>query len=61
MKISIPIEQLLRWRLAQAEAAAPLPPRAAQLLEKLAQEKEHSNATDGTPFRFPVNSDSNGI
>jgi hypothetical protein len=29
----LPVEQLLRWRLAQAEAAAPSAPRAAQLLE----------------------------
>jgi hypothetical protein len=27
------LEQLLRWRLAAAEAAAPPPPRAARLLE----------------------------
>ncbi len=32
MKSKITIEQLLCWRLAQAEAAAPLPPRAAELL-----------------------------
>jgi hypothetical protein len=33
MKIEIPIQQLLKWRLAQAEAAAPPAPRAARLLE----------------------------
>jgi len=33
MKSQIPIEQLLRWRLAQAEASAPPPPRAGQVLE----------------------------
>jgi hypothetical protein len=33
MKTEIPIEQLLRWRLAQAEAEAPPAPRAARLLE----------------------------
>lgn len=33
MKTEIPIEQLLRWRLAQAEADAPSAPRAARLLE----------------------------
>ena len=34
MKHDIPIEQLLRWRLAQAEKAAPPAPRAARLLEQ---------------------------
>jgi len=33
MKIEIPIEQLLRWRLSQAQAEAPPAPRAARLLE----------------------------
>jgi hypothetical protein len=33
MKIDIPIQELLRWRLARAEAEAPAPPRAAQLLQ----------------------------
>jgi hypothetical protein len=33
MKTEIPIEQLLCWRLAQAEAEAPPAPRAARLLE----------------------------
>jgi hypothetical protein len=33
MKTEVPIEQLLRWRLAQAEAEAPPVPRAAHLLE----------------------------
>ena len=33
MKRKIPIEQLLRWRLAQAEAAAPPAPRGRRLLE----------------------------
>ena len=33
MKTKIPIEELLRWRLARAEAEAPPPPRAARLLE----------------------------
>jgi hypothetical protein len=33
MKTEIPIEQLLRWRLAQAETEAPPAPRAARLLE----------------------------
>ena len=33
MKIDVPIEQLLRWRLAHAESEAPVPPRAARLLE----------------------------
>jgi hypothetical protein len=33
MKRKIPVEQLLRWRLARAEAAAPPAPRAKQLLE----------------------------
>src|SRR6267143_3310338 len=33
MKTKIPIEQLLRWRLALAEAQAPPTPRAARLLE----------------------------
>src|SRR6266496_4119551 len=33
MKTEIPIEQLLRWRLAQAEAEAPPAPCAAHLLE----------------------------
>jgi len=33
MKTKIPIEELLRWRLARAEAEAPRPPRAARLLE----------------------------
>lgn len=33
MKTEIPIEQLLRWRLAQAEADAPPAPTAARLLE----------------------------
>jgi hypothetical protein len=33
MKRKIPIEQLLRWRLAQAEAAAPPAPRAKRLLQ----------------------------
>src|SRR5262245_3301017 len=33
MKTEIPVEQLLRWRLSQAEASAPPPPRAARLLE----------------------------
>jgi len=32
MKIDVPIEQLLRWRLARAEAEAPAPLRAARLL-----------------------------
>jgi hypothetical protein len=32
MKDEISMQQLLRWRLEQAEAAAPPPPRAAQLL-----------------------------
>src|SRR5438477_12791678 len=32
--VKIPIEQLLRWRLAQAEAEAPPAPRAARLLER---------------------------
>ena len=31
--MKIPVEQLLRWRLAQAEAEAPPAPRAARLLE----------------------------
>jgi hypothetical protein len=34
MKTEIPIEQLLRWRLAQAEAEAPPAPRATRLLER---------------------------
>ena len=34
MKHKIPIEQLLRWRLTQAENAAPPAPRAARLLEQ---------------------------
>ena len=33
MKRQFDIEQLLRWRLERAEAEAPLPPRAARLLE----------------------------
>lgn len=33
MKRKIPIEQLLRWRLAQAEAAAPPAPRGKRLLQ----------------------------
>src|SRR5687768_16838248 len=33
MNTKIPIEELLRWRLARAEAEAPPPPRAARLLE----------------------------
>ena len=33
MKRKIPIKQLLRWQLAQAEAAAPSAPRARRLLE----------------------------
>ena len=33
MKSKIPVEELLRWRLARAEAEAPPPPRAARLLE----------------------------
>src|SRR6185436_7178633 len=33
MKTEIPIGQLLRWRLSQAEAEAPPAPRAARLLE----------------------------
>jgi len=33
MSIRIPIEELLRWRAARAEAEAPPAPRAAQLLE----------------------------
>lgn len=33
MSKNIPLEQLLRWRLKQAEAAAPPPPKAAQLLQ----------------------------
>ena len=33
MNSKIPIEELLRWRLARAEADAPPPPRAARLLE----------------------------
>jgi hypothetical protein len=34
MNSKIPIEELLRWRLARAEAEAPPAPRAAQLLER---------------------------
>src|SRR5258706_7667166 len=34
MKTQLSIEELLRWRLAQAEAEAPRPPRAARLLEE---------------------------
>jgi hypothetical protein len=33
MSKKIPLEQLLHWRLKQAEAAAPPPPKAAQLLQ----------------------------
>src|SRR5262245_39553982 len=33
MKTKVPISQLLRWRLSQAEAEAPPAPRAARLLE----------------------------
>jgi len=33
VKSSTPLQELLRWRLARAEADAPPPPRAAQLLE----------------------------
>lgn len=33
MKKDVPVEQLLRWRLSQAEAEAPPAPRAARLLE----------------------------
>jgi hypothetical protein len=33
MKPQLPVEQLLRWRLARAEAEAPPAPRGAQLLE----------------------------
>src|ERR1700722_11054298 len=33
MSTKIPIKEILRWRLAQAEAAAPRAPRARQLLE----------------------------
>ncbi len=33
MKSKLSIEELLRWRLAKAEAGAPPPPRAARLLE----------------------------
>jgi hypothetical protein len=33
MKTKVPIEQLLRWRLARAEAEAPRAPRGARLLE----------------------------
>lgn len=35
MKTKVPISQLLRWRLKQAEAEAPPAPRAARLLEKV--------------------------
>src|SRR5215467_10680571 len=33
MKVEIPVQELLRWRLARAEDEAPPAPRAARLLE----------------------------
>jgi len=68
MKPKLTIEQLLRWRLALAEAEAPPPPRATFLLElaqhradtelseELSRHWKQLKVTDRLPFRLILRS-----